>query len=115
MALVISTKDASGLLAAIRQAIDNREIDTWSYDENGDFTHTPGRWRNLARLRPMVDVHSLKFGIIGHKDTVLSRATYCAYHGRFMEMLLAHFAGKAPSVGATSRPLPAVDAVRDLG
>ncbi|WP_257307461.1 hypothetical protein [Geothrix campi] len=115
MALVISTKNASALLAAIKQAIDDNEIDSWTYDKNGDFTHTPSQWRNLARLHPIVDINALKFGIIGHKDTVLSRATYCAYHGRFTEMLLAHFASKVPSVGATSKPLSAVDFVNDLG
>lgn len=115
MALIASTQDPYGLLAAIKKAIDGHEIDTWSYDKEGDFTHTPSQWKNLARLRPIIDTGNLKFGILGHKDVALSKATYSVYHGRFIEMLLTHFAGRIPSVGATSKPISKVDLVDDLG
>jgi hypothetical protein len=114
MALIANTQDPSVLLVAIKKAIDDNEIDTWSYDKDGDFTHTPSQWKNLAWLRPVIDSGTLKFGIIGHKDIALSKTTYSVYHGRFIEMLLTHFASKVPSVGVTGKPVSKVDLVSDL-
>jgi hypothetical protein len=92
MALIIKTTNPSGLLADIKKAIDNKTIDTWSYDSSDDFTHTPDQWRNEAWLRPNTDyVGELRFGIIGRKNVALTKEIYAIYHGRFIEMLLAHF------------------------
>jgi hypothetical protein len=48
MAVRVSTTHPSSLLAAIKKAIDARHVDTWSYDSDGDFTHTPLQWAKKA-------------------------------------------------------------------
>ena len=45
MAVHILTSTPNTLLTKIKAAIDKGEIDTWSYDANGDFTHTPEQWK----------------------------------------------------------------------
>lgn len=52
MALSVKTDNPSGLLTSIRKAIDNKVVSTWSYDKDGDFSHTPDQWKNKAWLRP---------------------------------------------------------------
>ena len=41
MAVIVKTGDPAGLLKKIKKAIDDKHIETWSYDSDGDFTHTP--------------------------------------------------------------------------
>ena len=41
MAIRIETTNARALLLAVREAINKGHIGTWSYDSDGDFTHTP--------------------------------------------------------------------------
>jgi hypothetical protein len=91
MAIIVKTDKPIALLNAIKKAIDNGEIDTWSYDEDGDFTHTPPQWINEAWLRPKTYLGELRFGIIKQEGSVLTKLTYGIYHGRFTEMLLDHF------------------------
>jgi hypothetical protein len=37
MAVVVLTEKPRALLTAIMMAIDQRKIETWSYDQDGDF------------------------------------------------------------------------------
>jgi len=93
MALFVIAPNPRGLLKLIRSEIDQGRIDTWAYDKDGDFTHTAssGQWTNQAWLRPSVTSEMLMFGIIGRTNVVLTNEVYAVFHGRFIEMLLAHF------------------------
>lgn len=90
MALYLKTSTPSGLLAAFKKAIDKGHIDTWSYDSDGDFTHTPPQWNKRAWLRPNVQGSQLAFSIIKPSNSTLSREVYAVYHGRFAESMIAH-------------------------
>ncbi|QCX49869.1 hypothetical protein [Ralstonia pseudosolanacearum] len=52
MALTVFTKESNALLKAIRKAIDEKKVETWAYDADGDFYHTPDQWRGKAWFRP---------------------------------------------------------------
>jgi hypothetical protein len=94
MAIRVSTSDPTSLLAAIKKAIDAKHVDTWSHDSDGDFTHTPSQWSRKAWLRPKIQPGTLVLNILGPKGVKLSKEIYGVYHGRFIEMLLAHFDDK---------------------
>jgi hypothetical protein len=102
MSIAVTTAQPAVLLASIRKAIDNKRIDTWSYDKDGDFTHTPGQWANHAWLRPTIEQGSLCFGLLGQTGVDMTSALYGVYHGRFIEMLLTHFDRDFLAVGATA-------------
>lgn len=91
MALRVGTSQPSSLLAAIKKAIDEKRVETWSYDSDGDFTHTPPQWFRKAWLRPKVEYGALVFNIIKPQNSSISKEVYGVYHGRFIEMLLVHF------------------------
>lgn len=103
MAIIVQTNNPTGLLASIKKAIDNKEVETWSYDNDGDFTHTPEQWHKKAWLRPRIYPNELRFGILGPKDVKLSKTIYGVYHGRFIEMLLSHFDNSFITVSATAK------------
>ena len=84
-------REARSLLSAIKMAIDNRCIQTWSYDADGDFTHTADQWTRGAWLRPVVREDRLVFNIVPPRARTISRVVYGIYHGHFIEMLLNHF------------------------
>ncbi len=107
MAIVVKTNNPSSLLSAIRRAIDNDKIDTWSYDTDGDFTHTADQWNRRAWLRPIVREDRLVFNIIPPRAKDISRVEYGIYHGRFIEMLLNHFDERFTEVSATALPTAA--------
>lgn len=94
MAIRITAYQPASLLASIKKAIDGRQIETWSYDSDGDFTHTPPQWANKAWLRPAVVSGALVLSILNQRGTNLSKEIYGVYHGRFIEMLLTHFDDK---------------------
>ena len=112
MSVSVSASQGAALLAAIKKAIDERKIETWSYDKDGDFTHTPVQWRNKAWLRPKVETGRLVFGLLGPKDTTMTSLVYGTYHGRFIEMLLVHFDTQFTAASATALRDPAVDNFR---
>ena len=103
MAIIIKTNTPSNLLAAIKKEIDEGKIQTWSYDSEGDFTHTPEQWEFDAWLRPKIYNGELRFGILKNKNINLSTVIYGVYHGRFIEMLLSHFDNKFTTVQATAQ------------
>jgi hypothetical protein len=102
MAIRVSTTQPSSLLAAIKKAIDARHVDTWSYDSDGDFTHTPVQWAKKAWLRPTLQSGALVLNILHPTGVSLSKEVYGVYHGRFIEMLLAHFDDKFGDAQATA-------------
>lgn len=80
------------LVKRINDLIDQNRIQTWEYDMMGDYTMTPHQWKEQAWMRPAVKAgKTIKFGIIKRRDMNMSMEVYAVYHGRFAEMLLAHF------------------------
>jgi hypothetical protein len=91
MAIYFKTATPRKLLAAYKKAVDDGHVSTWSYDSDGDFTHTADQWSRKAWLRPKVEEGvMLIFYILTPKDTELSSAVYAVYHGRFIESMLRH-------------------------
>jgi protocatechuate 3,4-dioxygenase beta subunit len=101
MAIIVRTDNPENLLTAIKKAIKDEKIKTWSCDTDGDFTHeTPDQqWAGKAWFRSNSDEKGeLRFGLLGQQNAKkeaikMSRAVYSVYHGRFIEMLLTHFHG----------------------
>lgn len=91
MSIVLISKNPGALLEAIRHSIDLKIIDTWAYDPEGDFRHTPIKWRGKAWMRPILGNGRITVGIIGPKDVHLSKLTYGTFHSHFLEMILIHF------------------------
>jgi len=107
MAVIIKTENPQGLLSAIKSAIDDDTIRTWSHDAEGDFTHTANQWEKRAWLRPSIREDRLVFNIVPPYNRSVSRTIYGIYHGRFIEMLLNHFDRRFTSVYATAMPTSA--------
>jgi len=91
MALIVITSKPKELLDRVRKAIDDGHVDTWSYDRDGDFTHTRPQFNQKAWMRPVIGQGMLSFGLLGERGVVMTKALYGIYHGRFAEMLLTHF------------------------
>ncbi len=104
MAVIVKTDKPRTLLAAIKKSIDNSDIKTWSYDADGDFTHTADQWKRRAWLRPRIRDEGLVFCIMPPRKQNISRVVYGIYHGRFVEMLLNHFDSKFTEASATALP-----------
>ncbi|MGD0091286.1 MAG: hypothetical protein ABSE73_15320 [Planctomycetota bacterium] len=104
MAVYVVSQNPSGLLQAIKEAVQERAIDTWSVDSDGDFTHSAEQWKNKAWFRPAITEDRLILNILAPKETHLSRAVYGVYHGRFVEMLLNHFDNRFSQARATALP-----------
>lgn len=100
--LQFNTDDPAALLKAFRKAIDDKKVVTWSYDKDGDFTHTPAQWVNLGWMRPKIGLGSLTFNFLGNSKIATSKEVYAVYHGRLSESLLAHFDTDFTKVTATA-------------
>lgn len=105
MAVLVKTESPSSLLSAIKKAIDKDEVQTWSCDADGDFTHTTEQWRRRAWFRPVVREDRLVFNIFPPREKGISRVVYGIYHGRFIEMLLNHFDSRFKEATATALPI----------
>ena len=103
MAISFDKVDIDVLVGLIRKAIDNKHIDTWEYDKDGDFTHTPSsaQWKNKAWLSP--NSANSQFRIKGPKGGI-TREVYAVYQGRFIEMLIRHFPKQFGIAAATAMP-----------
>jgi hypothetical protein len=104
MAVRVFCRNPSSLLQKIKDAIRAGSIQTWQLDTDGDLTHSPEQWKNLAWFRPVVEDDRIIFKILARTDKVMSKATYAVYHGRFIEMILTHFDEDSTRVTATSLP-----------
>jgi hypothetical protein len=101
MGITVATADPRGLLEAIKLSIKEGHIETWQY-KDGYFTHTPEQWRYKAFLKPTIGAQALTLNIVRPKDGNVSSEAYAIYHGRFIEMLLAHFDGIFVSTTASA-------------
>jgi hypothetical protein len=102
MAIRVTTPQPASLLAAIKTAINGRQVETWTYDSDGDFTHTPVQWAYKAWLRPALQPNALVLNILNPRGVNLSKEVYGVYHGRFIEMLLVHFDDRFNDAHATA-------------
>jgi hypothetical protein len=84
------------------EAIDEDRVRTWSYDGDGDFTHTAEQWKNKAWLRPREEDDRLILNVLAARGQPLSKLLYGIYHGRFIEMLLTHFDEKFTRTSASA-------------
>jgi hypothetical protein len=103
MSITFDTPNPNGLLAAFKKGIDDGHVDTWSYDSDGDFTHTPSQWAKKAYLRPSVVQGALVMKFLGHKSNV-TWPVYGIYHGRFIESMIAHCHELFTNGAATAKP-----------
>lgn len=110
MAIIVSTRNPNTIVNNIRKRIDEEMIDTWIYDDDGDFTHT-GQWKNKAWMRPIFDSENstVTFAILGRKNVEMTLMEYSIYHGRFLEMLINNFPKEIISVKIT----PPLDNLND--
>jgi hypothetical protein len=90
MALYFLTASPGELLNEIKNAITEGRIDTWSYDKEGDLTHTPPQWKNLAWLRPETQSDRLALYILKTQSQAITKEVYAVYHGRFIEAMIRH-------------------------
>lgn len=107
MAIIVKTDQPHSVLSAIKRAIDSDKIETWQYDDDGDFTHTADQWSRRAWLRPRIRDDSLVFNIVPPRTRTISKVVYGIYHGRFIEMLLTHFDDDFSDARATALPTSA--------
>jgi hypothetical protein len=104
MAVRVFCDNPTELLGKIKKAIREAEVETWLLDSDGDFTHSPAQWKNKAWFRASVETDRIVFYIFGRKAERMSKEIYAIYHGRFIEMLLAHFDTKFSRATATALP-----------
>ena len=105
MAIEFETKTPNKLLKAFKKTIDDGHIATWSYDGDGDFTHTPDQWAHQAWLHPTVVPNTrLTLNVIAPVDTTVSSEAYAVYHGRLLESMLAHCDNLFTAGRATAMP-----------
>lgn len=109
MAVKVKTGNPSDLLARIKRGINEGNIVTWSYATHNNrqyFTHETSdkQWKGKAWFLPSVDGDVLVFNIITTQGQKVSTVAYAVYHGRFIEMLLAHFDKDFSIAWATAMP-----------
>lgn len=112
MAIVVYTPNPAALLQIIKKSIDEKKIDTWIYDNDGDFTHAPDQWEKKAWLRPYVLSGILQFGLLGQTNIDMTKSVYGVYHGRFIEMLLTHFDNHFSTATSTAQKESNVDSFK---
>ena len=108
MAIYIKTCNPQGLLNDIRKGIEDKVIQSWCEDEEGDLTQA-FRWRNKAWFKPSVDNNVLIFGLIGRKDEPMTKFIYGIYHSRFSEMLLTQFDSTIEDIKLTPNGIDGID------
>lgn len=102
------TNDSASLLARVKKLIDEGHITTWAYDSDGHFTHTASQWRRKAWFEPQERSDKLRLRIIAPKSG-MTREVFAVYHGRFIEMLIAHVSKKLTSARATPSDEPTLE------
>jgi hypothetical protein len=107
MAIYVTTGNGQALLAAIYKAIDDKNVRTWRYETHGGvkyLTHSAEQWDKKAWMKASAQQPGLVFNIVKSQSENISTEVYAIYHGRLVEMLLAHFDGQIFSAAATSMP-----------
>jgi hypothetical protein len=105
MAITAATSDPSRLLTLIREAIAARRIQTWHLVQDVYITHSPPQFANQAFFKPVVQYGALVFQIVTPEGGKVSVEIYAVYHGRLIEMLLAHLDKDFTQVYASAMPI----------
>lgn len=84
MAVLFKSNTPQALLNDFKDKIDKGHVVTWSYDKDGDFTHTPDQWRNAAWMTPSIDLGGLRFNILGNSKKITTKPIYGVFHGRLV-------------------------------
>jgi hypothetical protein len=95
------TDNSRVLLDSIIRAIREGHVNTWQY-KDGYFTHSTAQWRFKAFLKPNLGPNALTLNIVRPSSGSISSEVYAIYHGRFIEMLLAHFDGLFGNANASA-------------
>lgn len=91
MALHFDTKTPKLLLKSFKSAVDQGQVEAWSYDTDGDFTLAAHEWRRQAWLRPkIIERQELRVYILTPVETRLTTEAYAVYHSAFLEAMLQH-------------------------
>lgn len=102
MSVYVNSPNPQKLINDINEKIESSGIDTWSVDSDGDYTHTAEQWKNHAWIHPIIETDRVVFAIWGRVNMDLSVVDYAIYHGRFVEMLLAHFDHQCDNIEVSS-------------
>ena len=94
--LIVPTADPAALLDAIKTAIQEGRIETWTVDQEGDFKHTAEQFSDHGiYFRPsMVSIISLRFTMLITTAVELGNQRWLAYsfyHSRMAEMIICNF------------------------
>jgi len=100
--VMVFTQNPTELLFNIRTGINRGEVRTWSVSSKGYFTSSSDIWRNHAWFKPTTNEKRIVFNIIRPKGRHVSTEVYAVYHGRFSEMLLAHFESQLTVIRLTA-------------
>ena len=103
MSVLFKTNTPKALLADFKDKIDKGHVVTWSYDKDGDFTHTPDQWRGAAWMRPSIDLGGLRFNILGNSKKITTKSVYGVFHGRLVESFATHCDDRFTEATATAR------------
>lgn len=106
MAVYFLTTQPKILLSDFKRKIDESVVVTWSYDQDGDFTHTADQWKYKAWLRPKIESDRLVFYLLKNSKQTLTPAIYGIYHGRFIESIVTHCDKLFTNGVATAMPVP---------
>lgn len=98
MAVSVLTSMPSEIIEDFKSLIDAKIIDTWVYDDDGDFTLLSPRWNRIAWFHPIILNDRIIFGIIGRKGFNISIEEYGVYHGQLVESLVTHYIRKVNSI-----------------
>lgn len=104
MALYIRTSDPQRLFNSINKAIENRDIVTWSRDDEGDYTIEREQWKFKAWMRPRIESGRLVVAIIQSRKYPLTTELYGIFHGRFVSTIVAHFSSQITHIGVSPNP-----------
>lgn len=105
MAVTASTSNPAALLGKIRVATKDGGIQTWHWVQENFLTHSPSQWTNRAFFRPQIQHGALVFYIWPPEGEKVSAEDYAIYHGRLIEMLLAHFDHEFSQAFASAQPI----------
>ena len=106
MAASFTTSDPGGLLKLFKDAIDNKTVTTWLYDDDGDFYHADKQFKGTAWFTPKTAKGELVFNIIKSKTKAITPFVYAYYHGHIIETFLFHFDNSFTLGAATAWATP---------
>ena len=91
MAIIVRTNDPRLILDQLQNKFEEGLIDTWSYDDDGDFSNV-GQWEGKGWFRPIIEENPtfIKFIIVSRNTIPMTRMEYSVLHSSFLEVILNH-------------------------